>query len=169
MATQTQRDELCGLMDWLHEHGEQVHYPPVIHGQIVRQVRVSRLGVRTPADMHRLVGARGGLVLDCSQMFIVLLESVGLHVSDIDGATSTLLRDPRLPHYYDPREAYAGAGAVYGAGGGHHITATRFRDPVHGNPVQFSQGQESDPRYISLLSEAAHQPAPITMLSIAKL
>lgn len=168
-ATQQQRNELSLLMDWLHGRRAQVHYPPILHGVIERTVRVSELGVHSIADVMRLVERPGGLTVDCSQMLIVLLEAVGLHVSDIDGATSTLLTDPRLRHFGDARLSLPGGIMVYGAGGGHHATMTRFRDHVQGNPVQFSQGQESDPRYINLLTEAANQPAPVTCLSIAAL
>lgn len=168
-ATNLERNELDELCDWLFENRANVHYPPIVNGRIERQVRVSELGVHSPADIHRLVLRPGGLTVDCSQMEIVKLLAVGLAVSEIDGATSTLLADPKLRHYSDPRGAYNGALAVYGPGGGHHITSTRHRDPWRGNPMQFSQGQESDPRFIPLLTEAKNQPAPVTMLSIAGL
>lgn len=169
MATDRQRNEMALLMDWLHNRRADVHYPPIVGGVILRKVKVSELGIHGVADVMRLVDRPGGLTVDCSQMGIVLLTAVGLKVAVIDGATSTLLADPNMPHYTDPRAAYIGAMAVYGPGGGHHLTATRHRDVIHGDPVQFSQGQETDPRYIGLLAEAAHQPAPFTMLSIAHL
>lgn len=169
MATTAQRNQLCELMDWLYENRANVHYPPIVNGNIIRQVQVSELGIHSASDIHRLVLSSHGLTVDCSQMVICLLEAVGLKVAQLNGATSTLLQDPRMAHYGDPKFAYPGAVAIYGAGGGHHATMTRHRDQVHGNPMQFSQGQESDPRFIPILLEAKGQPAPITMLSISRL
>jgi hypothetical protein len=167
MATTAQRDELCTIMDYLHAHAVQVHYPPISHGQIERTESVA--SINSFADIKVRVERHGGWTVDCSQCVIALLGAVGLHVRDRDGFTGTLLTDPSLFHYRDPRHAYPGALAVFGPPPGHHVVMVRHRDAVHGNPVVFSQGQESDPRYLSLLSEAAGQPPPVTMLSIAGL
>jgi hypothetical protein len=161
MTSPAQRIQLAQLMDWLHEHRDRVHYP---HGDI-RTETVS--DIHSVEQVHARVLRRAGWTVDCSQTVIALLLAVGLKVPDPNGYTGTLLAD--LPHYQDARAAYIGALAVYGPGSGHHVTMTRHRDTVHGNPVQFSQGQESDPRFISLLTEAQFQPHPVTMLSIAHL
>ena len=161
MTTPAQRTELSVLMDWLHEHRAQVHYP---HGDI----RVETVAdIHSAAQVQERVLRRQGWTVDCSQTVIALLLAVGLKVPHPDGYTGTLLQD--LPHYHDARGAMVGALAVYGPGTGHHVTMTRHPDSVHGNPVQFSQGSEQDPSYRALLSEAAFQPAPVTMLSIAGL
>jgi hypothetical protein len=161
MATQTQRDELAGLMDWLYAERERLHYP-------IHDVRVESVAdIHSAATLKARVLRRAGASWDCSQTVIALLGAVGLRVAQPDGYTGTLLAE--LPHYHDPRAAYIGALAVYGPGTGHHVTMTRHRDTVRGNPMQFSQGSEPDPRYVALLTEAAYQPHGITMLSIAHL
>lgn len=170
MVTQTQRDELAVVLDCLHDHREKTHYPPVINGVIRRQLAVSELGIKSLADLIKILDSEDGLVVDCSQMVIVSLAAVGIHVPHPDGFTGTLLSDLK-PHYTDARGAYIGAVAIYGEGTGHHATITRHRDIHQGNPVQFSHGGNGAfaSRYISLLTEAANQPHPVTMLSIANL
>jgi hypothetical protein len=161
MPSTAQRSELAALMDWLHEERARIHYPrDDIRVETVHQIR-------SVADVKARVLRRHGWTVDCSQMDEALLRAVGLHLPFTDGATGSFLDN--LPHYHDAREAYIGALAVFGPGSGHHMGMVRHRDVIHGNPVLFSHGQESDPRYISLLSEAAFQPAPWTMLSIAHL
>lgn len=163
--TSGQRDQLAALMDWCLTHRDRIHYPPVIHHQIIRQRTVHDL--TSAAKLKAAVLAHGGLIVDCSQMCSALLNAVGAPLHFIDGATGSMLDE--LPHYTDPRAAYIGALAVFGQYPGHHVGMVRHRDTHHGNPVLFSQGQESDPRMISLLTEAAFQPHPYTMLSVAHL
>lgn len=168
MATATQRNQLAGLMDFLIEHRSSVHYPPIVHGAIIRREIVH--DIRTIAELKRRVRRTGGWTVDCSQTVTALLLAVGCRNPnglDADGFTGTLLE--HLPHYTDARKAYVGALAVFGPGTGHHVAMVRHRDVVHGNPVMCSQGQESDPRMINLLTEAAYQPHPVVMLSIAHL
>lgn len=160
-----QRNDLAALMDWSHEHAAQIHYPPIVNGQIIRQQTVHDL---TSIERYKArVLEPGGAIWDCSQNVYALLLAVGARVKWPDGSTATLLNEG--PHYRDGRAAYIGAVVVYGPGTGHHATMTRHRDVVHGNPVQYSQGSEPDPRYINLLSEAAGQPAPFTFVSVAHL
>jgi hypothetical protein len=165
MTTTAQRDTLCELMDYLYEYRDRVHYPPIVHGQIIRQQTVHE--ITSPAALRARVMSSAGAVWDCSQTVYALMGAAGLHRTHPDGATGTLLED--LRGYSDARAAYPGALAVFGPGSGHHVVMVRHRDTIHGNPVVFSMGQESDPRYLSLLTEAAGQPAPIRMLSIAHL
>lgn len=174
MATQTQRESACELMDWLLAHREQVHYPPVVNGNIERQMSIAWLNdfplSHRISQLKGVVLSKRGLIVDCSQMATAVILAVGCKNPNgrpIDGYTGTLLAT--LPHYTDARAAYPLALAVFGPGTGHHVAVVRHRDVVHGNPVLFSQGQESDPRMISLLSEAAGQPHPVTMLSVADL
>lgn len=161
MATERQREELAVLMDWLHEHRDQLAYPA---GDIRTE---SVAAINSAGALMARVNRKGGAAWDCSQTVIALLLAVGCKVKHPDGYTGTLLAD--LPNYSDARACYIGALAVYGPGTGHHVTMTRHRDTHHGNPVQFSQGSSSDPRYINLLTEAAYQPHGIRLLSIAKL
>lgn len=163
--TTAQRDELAALMDWSVAHAALVHYPPIIGGRIIRTQSVGH--IRTVAAYKAQVLSRAGAVWDCSQNIYALLLAVGCHVRFPEGATGSLLAE--LPHYSDPRAAYIGAPCVYGPGSGHHVTMTRHRDTRDGNPLQYSQGKPADPRFVPLLSEAAFQPAPHTMLSIAHL
>jgi hypothetical protein len=168
MATQAQRNAIAGLLDFLLEHRGQVHYPPIVHGQIVRRETVH--DIRTVAELKRRVRRTEGWTVDCSQCVTGVLLAAGCRNPNgfnTDGFTGTLLE--HLPHYHDPRAAYIGALAVFGPGTGHHVAIVRHRDTHHGNPVMLSQGQESDPRMINLLTEAAYQPHPVTMLSIAHL
>lgn len=168
MATTAQRNAACELMDWLHEHREQVHYPPIVNGRIIRQENVA--WIRSVADVKRRVLSAKGWTVDCSQSVTAIILAVGCrnpNGANIDGYTGTLLA--HLPHYRQAKEAYPMALAVFGGGTGHHVVMVRHTDLVHGNPVVWSQGQESDPRYLSLSQEAAGQPAPVTMLSVAHL
>jgi len=168
VATAAQRNQIAGLLDFLVEHRAQVHYPPIVHGQIIRREIVH--DIRTVAELKRRVRRTEGWTVDCSQCVTAVLLAVGCRNPNginADGFTGTLL--DHLPHYHDPRAAYIGALAVFGPRTGHHVAMVRHRDTVHGNPVLCSQGQESDPRMIGLLTEAAYQPAPVTMLSTAHL
>lgn len=161
-VSEHQRNELAALMDWCFAERARIHYPP---GD-VRRTTVA--GIGSVEDLKAAVMQSGGWSVDCSQMCYALLGAVGLKPPNQDGATGSMLAD-LLPHYTDARKAFVGALAVFGPGSGHHVAMVRHRDVVHGNPVVFSHGQESDPRMISLLTEAAHQPAPVTLLSIAHL
>lgn len=160
-----QRDALAGLMDWSVAHAALIHYPPIIHGRIIRTQSVGH--IRTPAAYKTQVLSHSGAVWDCSQNVYALLCAVGCKVRFPEGATGSLLAE--LDHYHDPRAAFIGAVCVYGPGSGHHATMTRHRDTRSGNPLQYSQGSPSDPRYVPLETEAAFQPRPFTMLSIARL
>lgn len=168
MATQTQRDAACEVMDYLYEHREQVHYPPIVNGQIIRQMSIAH--VHSFAQVKALVNSSRGLIVDCSQSVTMIVLAVGCknpNGGPVDGYTGTLLAN--LPRYSDPREAFPMGLAVFGGGTGHHVVMVRHRDHLHGNPICFSQGSEPDPRYLALLSEAAGQPRPVTMLSVAAL
>ena len=151
-------------MDYLLAHRGQVHYPP-------HDVRTETIHhVRSLADVHELVNRTQGLTIDCSQAVTMLLLSVGCknpNGANTDGYTGTLLAN--LKHYSDGRRAMVGALVVFGPGTGHHVAMVHTPDPVHGNPLLWSQGQESDPRLIYLSQEQAFQPWPHTFLSIAKL
>lgn len=159
--TSAQRDQLAQLMDWCLAHRDRIHYP---HGDI----RVERVSdIHSVAQIKERVMRRQGWTVDCSQTDEAFLRAVGCHLPFTDGYTGSFLE--HLPHYSDARAAYVGALVVFGPGTGHHMMMIRHRDTVHGNPIGFSQGQESDPRMISLLTEAAFQPHPYTMLSVAHL
>lgn len=159
--TEAQRNELAGLMDWLHAHGQALHYPP------------SDRRLESVADIHDVatlkarVLRRGGASWDCSQTVYALLGAIGCRMRYPWGSTATLLAE--LPEYHDARLAYIGGLVIYGLGGGHHVTMTRHRDPWHGNPVQFGNGSEIGPTYASLHTVAATQPPGVRLLSIAHL
>lgn len=166
--TSKQREAACSLMDWLHAERARVHYPPVIGGRIIRKERVS--WIRSVADVRRRVLSPGGWTVDCSQCVTAILLAVGCRNPNgaaVDGYTGTLLS--HLKHYRDGRGAYPGALVVFGGGTGHHVVMVRHRDGVHGDPLVFSQGQESDPRYLTLRQEASWQPAPVTFLAVSGL
>jgi hypothetical protein len=148
-------------MDYAVTHRGQIHYPP---GD--RRIETVHT-IRSVADIHARVMRPHGWTVDCSQFAIALLLAVGLHVPEPDGYTGTLL--DHLPRYTDPRKAMTGALAVFGPGTGHHVAMVHTPDPHGGNPLLCSQGQEADPRLIHLSLEAAWQPHPVTMLSIAHL
>lgn len=157
------RSEIGDLLDWCCDRRDRIHYPPGDR----RVLNVTAELIPDLVAFKTLIVRPGGVTFDCSQFVYAILLAVGLKPPRPWGYTGTLLAD--FPHYSDPRDALVGAVVVYGPGTGRHTTITRHADPTHGNPVQCSQGQESDPRMISLLSEAAGQPAPVTMLSIAHL
>jgi hypothetical protein len=161
MMTEARRNELAALMDWLHEHGAQLNYPPQDH----RTESVA--DIRSVAELKARV-LRGAL-WDCSQTVYALLLAIGCPVRYPWGSTATLLVEPAMPHYSDPRAAYIGGLVIYGEGGGHHVTMTRHRDAVHGNPVQFGNGSNIGPTYASLHTVAAGQPYGVRLLSIAHL
>jgi hypothetical protein len=164
-VTTAQRNTLAALMDWSVAHAALIHYPPIVGGRIIRTQSVGHI---RSADAYKAqVLSREGAVWDCSQNVYALLCAIGCRVRFPEGATGSLLDE--LPHYHDPRAAFIGAVCVYGPAPGHHATMTRRRDARGGNPVQYSQGKPSDPRFVRLLDEAAFQPNPFTMLSIAHL
>lgn len=164
-VTTHQRDELAALMDWSVAHAALIHYPPIVHGRIIRTQSVGHL--TSPSAYRAQVLSRAGAVWDCSQNVYALLLAIGCRVRFPEGATGSLLAE--LPHYSDPRAAFIGAVCVLGPGAGDHAMMTRHRDTHRGNPLQYSQGGESDPRFVPLATEAEYHRPPVTMLSIAHL
>lgn len=178
-TTSADRAEIERIMFWIVEHRARVHYPPIVNGRIIRQESIAH--IRTFADLQALVmrshaptAAGDGLTVDCSQLVCAVLLAAGLKNPNgrpMDGATSSLLVSPLLPHYSDPREAYTGAIAILGPAGGDHGMLVYARDPIKGDPLMFSHGGNgvAQARIIRLsLEVSAHRP-PLRMLSIANL
>lgn len=159
--TTARRDELAALMDWLHDHGEQLNYPPRDH----RTESVA--DIRSAATLKARVLRPGGARWDCSQTVYALLGAIGCRMRFPWGSTATLLAE--LPEYNDARFAYIGGLVIYGGGTGHHVTMTRHRDVYHGNPAQFGNGSNEGPTILSMHTVAASQPAGVRLLSISHL
>lgn len=170
MVTSRQRDELAIVLDYLHEHREKVHYPPVVNHVIHRQVEVADLKIKSLADVIRVLDSKDGLIVDCSQLVIVALEAVGIHVPNPNGFTGTLLNDLK-PHYTDARSAFIGAVPIFGPDEGDHAAIVRHRDTRQGNPVVLSHGGPPpfNCRYVNVSVESASHHPPTTFCSIANL
>jgi hypothetical protein len=162
-TTQKQRNKLAELMDWCYEQRALIHYP-------FEDKRTTTVVHITSVGLLKAEVLDGRANWDCSQMCYALLGAVFGGVHGQAGATGEMLQDESIfPHYTDPRAAYIGALAVLGPGSGQHVCMVRHRDTLHGNPVVFSHGQESDPRMVNLSIEQADHLPPTTMLSIARL
>jgi len=168
MTTPAQRSKLHAAMLWTLAHAAQIHYPPndVRHNNHVAGP-ISNL-----AQLQQAVLAPAALTIDCSQGVTVLCHAAGLTDPNglgysYDGYTGTLLE--HLPHYSNPADAYVGAIVVFGPGTGEHAAMVLTPDPVHGNPLLWSHGDEAGPGKTLLHTEASFHAPPVTMLSIAGL
>lgn len=163
MVTSKQRELACELMDWCFAHRGLIDYPPISGGRIIRQQQVADL--TSPAKLKARVLA--GAVWDCSQgCYAIICATLGFAVPNANGSTATMLAD--LPTYSNPGSAFPMALAVFGPGGGDHVGMVRHRDRA-GNPMLWSQGQPSDPRFVPLSVERSIHLLPVRMCSVANL
>jgi hypothetical protein len=123
--------------------------------------------VRT--HLRAILDNGGDIYMDCSEGVYALLHYAGIIGPRAYGNTDTLYTE--LPHYHDARHALIGAIVVWGDyPGTHHTAMVRRPDPKYGNPLLWSMGSESDPRFISLVDETrAQRGRPYVFCSIAKL
>lgn len=171
MATHAQRQHLAALMDYLVAHEPQVHYPP---GD-VRTSFDSRTFNMSEQQLHHILDGGGSIQADCSEMVTELSRWVGLDDPNglgyrYAGYTGTMLRNPRLKHYLNPRGAGVGAiGVYYSARKPDGIHAVMVRKPGR-NPVVFSHGSERGPLFLTLEAEHAyHAGESFTFLTITQL
>lgn len=165
MTGPAQRHHLAAVMDFLVAHEPHVHYPA--NDRRTMQIHT----ITSMSTLDGLVLSAKGLTIDCSQAAQLVFHVAGLEDPNglgyrRDGYTGTLLENPRLKHYVDPKGAAIGALVVFGPGTGQHVCLVR-----HGgaDPVLFSHGQERGPLYIRLSEERKFHEPPVTFLSIAHL
>ena len=161
MATEAQRKHLKALMKWLVSKESLVHY---------RQARPMATihWIEQPLADHFEKGLT--ISSDCSEMVTLLCKLSGLQDPNgrgYDGYGNTDSILSHLPHYSDPSAAQVGALCVYGPQGrSHHVVMVY--EPGK-DPLCFSHGTESDPRFVRWSVEKAYQPAPATFCSIRHL
>lgn len=161
MVTHAQREKMAEIMDFLVLHRNKIHY---------RELRPMRTRtIRSFAELRHAVAESNGITMDCSESVTLVCKLAGLEDPNgfrYDGAgyTGTLL--DRLPHYHHAGGASIGALVVFGPGTGEHVCMVRRPGT---DPLLFSHGQESDPRYIPLAIEARIHRPPTTFLNISHL
>jgi hypothetical protein len=163
VASTAQRNHMGAFMDYLVHKTAQIHY---------RQYRPMDLPTWSEAHLRAVLDNGGDVWADCSEGSYTVWHAGGLHPPGGSweyGNTDTVYE--HLPHYHDARRALIGAAVVWGEfPGTHHMALVRHPDPKYGNPLLWSLGQESDPRFISLIDETrAQRGRPYTFCSIAKL
>jgi hypothetical protein len=159
----SQRKSALAVMDYLVVNRGAVHYP-------INDIRVIEIHtITTLTELHALVQRKGGLPIDCSQTSQVVLQiALGRRIADYDVTTEWFLDN--LPRYHDPSAAYVGAACVWGNLPGHHMALVYRRGKTAQTLTMFSNGQESDPRLITLAQETVSQSGrPWTLCSVAKL
>jgi len=162
VANDAERKEMGRLMDILVRNERRIHYA---------QIRPMRTMSIKPGRLRLALYRPGGITMDCSESVTLichlagLRDPNGLHYSG-RGFTGTLLE--HLEHYEDPSRARTGALVVFGGGTGEHVCMVRH--PHASNPMLFSHGTESGPRFIDLASEKHGFPGEkVTFLAISKL
>ena len=162
-----QRLVLAGVMDWLVAEREHVHYAEL------RPMRTRSL--RTLHALRARLASKAGVTMDCSESVTLLCKLAGCHDPsglDFDGAgnTETLLN--HLRHYTNPAKAEVGALVVFDPkvrhGGvlGRHVCMVRRPSA---DPILFSHGKESDPRYVRLSAERVRDTEPFVLLNVSHL
>ncbi len=153
-------------MDYTVRHAGQIHY---------RQFRPMDTTDWTEPHLRSILSGGSDVWMDCSEGVTALCKWAGLadpngnHYNGY-GFTDTLYKH-LTKHYHDGRHALTGAIVIWGDyPGTHHTAMVRHADPKYGNPLLWSMGSESDPRFISLVDETrAQRGRPYTFCSIANL
>lgn len=135
MATQTQRIHVGHVLDELWKYRSRLAYPK----DDTRTSADAMFWNLTESAAFLLLEQGRTLQADCSQLYAWTLRCAGLWHWSQPGYTGIDL-DVLKPHYTDGREAYVGAGVIYGPGTGHHVTPVWVPDHTGGDPVVFSHG-----------------------------
>lgn len=164
MATHAQREHAVRVMDFMHEHREQLAYPPGDE----RTTRDNISWRLSEQHMETLL-RRGGIWQgDCSEFGSYVLKCAGLwHWQEPGWTGSHLILLPR--HYTDGRLALPGALVIFGVGNGKHEAVVRTRDERHGNPIVASHGRPGFDLLPASEIAAAVGTGAIRYLSIAHL
>lgn len=173
MATAAQRAHAVAVMDMLHAHQSLVRYPPGDQ----RSNRDTVSWALTEQQAENLFKTGGTMQFDCSEAAPWCLKCAGLWPFTSPGYTGSHLAMPQqLPHYTDPRDAYAGALVVFGIDTdptGHHEGIVHTPDHKDGNPLVFEHGTDRLCDIIPLADIVARQTSEgypgYVLLSIAHL
>jgi hypothetical protein len=166
MASTKARHRALAIWNLLYAHRDKVHYPP-------GDLRTEWIhDVSTLDELDALLARPQGITVDCSQVVQLVCHVAGWKSPSgsyaTDGYTGTMLRGP-CRQYRQAHFAGLMSIVVFGLYPGRHTAFVVEPDPLHGNPLLGSHGQESDPRRIRLRDEQAGQPQPATFLSVIRL
>lgn len=134
-----------------------------------RQLRPMR--TRNINTLDELAAAiKKGMWLDCSESITLLCHIAGF--KDPNGLnyngygyTGTILNRCK-PHFTNPAQANIGTLLVCGPGTGDHVMAVY---KTGSNPLLFSHGTESDPKFVRYNSIVPYLRKPAQFCSIARL
>lgn len=153
MATDAQRKHVGAVLNELWKYRGLLAYPK---GD-VRTSADATFWHLSESQAFTLLAAGHVLQSDCSQLYAWTLRCAGLWHWGQPGYTGVDL-DVCKPHYTDGRQAYVGAGVIYGPGTGHHVTPVWVPDHKSGDPVVFSHGHAGVDR-VTVSQMAASQAA----------
>lgn len=164
MATKAQRNHLAELMDFLVHHEPQIHY---------RMARPMDITHWPETYMEHLLENGFGMWADCSETITGICKWANLHDPNNLGYnglgnTSTMLSNPHMRHYTNPKDAMVGAIVIFDPPGAYLDHVCMVRKPGI-DPVLFSHGQERGPLYVKCSVEAAYHHKTPVFCSISRL
>ncbi len=166
MATLIQRKHMVELHNYLVRHERQIHY---------QQYRPMDITSYSEQHMEALLDGGYGIWADCSEMVTAICKWAGLQDPCGNryngwGNTNDMFHNPMMAHYFDPKNAMAGALVIFGDyPNTHHVAQVHTADPKNGNPLLFSHGVEAGPLFIKFHTEDAYHTGATTFLAITKL
>lgn len=129
--------------------------------------------VRTVTGLMRKINR--GFSMDCSESVVLICHIAGIHDPTGNnysgyGNSDSMLN--HLPHYYDPKQALAGAIIIFNSNYPlqyQHVAQVHAKDPIHGDPIVFTHGTAADPSFMRLSWLQAGFSGHTTLLSVARL
>lgn len=161
-VTQTQRNHLVRLAQFLNRYAENVDYA---------EVRPMSTRSLTQTQMTTRLESGGHITCDCSESVTMMFRMALLRDPnglgyDGYGYTGTML--DHLPHFTNWGEVHEGTLIVFGGGTGTHVVMVTC--PNGGNPDVYSHGSHAASAIWSLEQERQyHVGEPLTLLAIADL
>lgn len=147
-----------------------VNNEPLIH---YRQVRPMVTRIYTEQQLADLFKAKHTISMDCSEAVTLLCRLAGLAppfvYSYSSGAGNTQSMLDHLPHYSNAKGASVGAITIYGPPGHPERQHAGMVFERGADPLVFSHGKESDPRFVRHSIEVAAHSGIGTFLNVKEL